>query len=57
MSEQPKIKVIPKEEMERRRMIEKRAEITMLQILLKRYFPDKVKIIFPQKKNLIDNYS
>ena len=43
----PKIKVIPKEEIERRKVIEKRAEISMLKILLERHFPDKVKIVFP----------
>ena len=57
MSERPKIKVITKEEIERRQIIEKRAEITMLQILLKRYFPDKVKLVFPQKQKVIDNYT
>lgn len=56
MREQAKIQVIPKEEAERRRDIEQRAEIGMLKVLLRRYFPEKMRLVFPEKKNLVDNF-
>jgi hypothetical protein len=43
------IRTIKREDIEKLRNEERRAELGMLKILLKRYYPEKLKLVFPEK--------